>query len=116
MTPAIRLPPRRALQQKWYRREVKFPEVTQVPGCWHYKTGKPCDMYGSVVWFKKAFKIPAEWNKGRVWINIGGVKPSADIWFNDIHLGFTVSLPHADQNGRHRSGQARARRTRWRSA
>ena len=26
-----------------------------------------------------------------MWLNIGGVKPSADIWLNGAHLGFTLS-------------------------
>jgi hypothetical protein len=89
--PGYTLATTKSFSQKWYQPEVKFPEVTQVPGCWHYKTGKPCDAYGSVVWFKKTFKISATWNKGRVWLNIGGVKPSADIWLNGTHLGFTLS-------------------------
>jgi beta-galactosidase len=89
--PGHTLPNTKSFAEKWYRQEVKFPEVTQVPGCWHYKTGKPCDRYGSVTWFKKTFRIPADWKSGRVWLNIGGVKPSADIWLNDAHLGFTLT-------------------------
>jgi beta-galactosidase len=89
--PGYTLATTKSFEQKWYQRDVKFPDVTQVPGCWHYKTGKHCDSYGSVVWFKKTFPIPATWTKGRIWLQIGGVKPSADIWLNDAHLGFTLS-------------------------
>ena len=62
--PGYTLATTKSFAQKWYQPEVKFPEVTQVPGCWHYKTGKPCDAYGSVVWFKKTFKIPADLEQG----------------------------------------------------
>ena len=79
------------LKQKWYQRNVTFPKVTQVPGCWHYNTGGSCDVNGSVVWFKKTFTVPAAWSQGRVWLHVGGVKPAADIWFNGAHLGFTRS-------------------------
>jgi hypothetical protein len=80
----------KGLAEKWFRREVGFAEVTRVPGCWHYKTGKHCP-YRDVVWFKKTFTIPAAWNQGHTWLHIGGVKPAADIWLNETFLGHTVT-------------------------
>ena len=71
-------------------RDVRFSAARRVPGCWHYKTGEHCP-YNNVVWFKRAFRIPAEWNRGRIWLHVGGVKPAAAIWLNDVYLGNTVT-------------------------
>ena len=97
----------KGMEEKWYQRDVKFPDVTQVPGCWHYKTGKPCDSYGSVVWFKKTFQIPATWNKGRVWLQVGGGQAVGGYLAERRARGFHCQFPVADQDGHQRLGQVR---------
>jgi len=83
-------------EQKWHRTAVKFTQTIQVPGCWQAQgfgaetaAMKSCSKDDG--WYKKTVTVPKEWQGRKVWLHIGGVKPAADVWVNDQHLGFTRS-------------------------
>ena len=48
--------------------------------------------YTGTGWYGKAFSVPPEWAGSRVWLNFGGVHPSAEVWLNGVRLGYN-NLP-----------------------
>ncbi len=81
----------------------QFTDKIEVPGTWQgqgfggddvelpWNNGLPARTlratYTGTAWYSKRFKIPDEWQRLRVWLNFGGVHPSADVWLNGIKLG-----------------------------
>lgn len=89
-------PERKGQQQKWHSATVPFADTIQVPGCWQaqgFGVETAAMKFFSVDdgWYKRTFTVPNDWQGGEVWLNIGGVKPAADVWVNDRHIGFTAS-------------------------
>ena len=89
-------PERKGQEQKWHSATVQFAETVRVPGCWQAQgfgaeTGAMKFFSVDDGWYKRTFTVPNDWQGGEVWLNIGGVKPAADVWVNDQHIGFTAS-------------------------
>jgi len=43
--------------------------------------------YKGTGWYFNNFGLPGEWIGKNIWLNFGGVYPSADIWLNGINIG-----------------------------
>jgi hypothetical protein len=83
-------------EQKWQSATIPFAKTIQVPGCWQAQgfgaeTGATKFFSVDDGWYNKTFTVPSDWQGREVWLNIGGVKPAADVWVNDKHIGFTSS-------------------------
>ena len=90
-------------RRAWYRKAGVFSDSVRVPGCWqgqgHGGDGMdvPWDFripartfratYAGTGWYGKRFRVPAHMRGARLWLNFGGVHPSADVWLNGRRLG-----------------------------
>ncbi len=100
----FRLDPQdKGVKLRWFRDNEGFEEKVQVPGCWqgqglgHDGTDTIWDFrlrahvfratYRGTGWYRRTFRVPEEWTGLRVWLNFGGVHPSADIWLNKRKIG-----------------------------
>ena len=90
-------------REHWFRLLDALTDSIHVPGCWqgqsfgHKGTDTPWDFglparvfratYEGTAWYGKRFRVPAEWNGCRIWLNFGGVHPAAEIWLNEKWIG-----------------------------
>lgn len=91
------------VQQGWFADPNVLTEKIQVPGCWqgqgfgHAGKDRIWDFqlsdqvfratYEGTGWYGKLFSLPDDWRGQRIWLNFGGVHPSAEIWLNGKQLG-----------------------------
>ena len=80
----------------------EWAEIT-VPGCWQgqgfgddskdtvWDFGLEAQTfratYKGTGWYTRTFSGPEEWCDKRIWLNFGGVHPSAEVWLNGARLG-----------------------------
>ena len=89
--------------ERWFAQPDRFTETIAVPGSWQgqgFGTDAK-DMvwdfrleartfratYTGTGWYGKCISIPAEWAGQRVFLNFGGVHPSAEVWLDGVRLG-----------------------------
>jgi hypothetical protein len=93
----------RGCKERWFTRPDRLHESIQVPGCWQGQGfgGNGEDMlwdfqlrartyratYTGTGWYARAFTVPTAWQGKAVWLNFGGVHPSADVWVNGERVG-----------------------------
>lgn len=91
------------IEQKWYLYPYALHESVNVPGCWqgqgyggdgrtrHKEIDVPVKTFRATYvgtgWYGKSFTVPDEWKGKRIWLNFGGISPSAQLWLNGIALG-----------------------------
>ncbi|MDD4679487.1 MAG: glycoside hydrolase family 2 TIM barrel-domain containing protein [Clostridia bacterium] len=91
------------LKQKWFLYPYTLLESINVPGCWqgqgfggngttqHKETDVPVQTFKATYvgtgWYGRAFTVPEHWVGKRIWLNFGGISPSAQIWLNGVHIG-----------------------------
>ena len=93
----------RGSEEHWYTRPERLSDTIQVPGCWqgqgfggdgedvlwdfqlHARTFRAT--YTGTGWYGRAFTVPADWQGKQIWLNFGGVHPSAEIWLNGVRIG-----------------------------
>lgn len=96
-------PDDRGRSERWYETAAQLLEEIRVPGCWQGQGfgGDGNDRlwdfnlearvfrstYKGTGWYGRTFRVPAEWTGRRVWLNFGGVHPSAEAWLNGARLG-----------------------------
>lgn len=89
--------------EKWYLCPEIFFESIKVPGCWqgqgfgdnsteyHKEFGIPIKAfqatYEGTGWYAKEFSFKKSSQDERVWLNFGGINPTAEIWLNGVFLG-----------------------------
>ena len=100
----FRLDPQdQGLSQQWQDDLSRLDAQVAVPGCWqgqghgHEGTDRTWDFqiearvyratYKGTGWYGREFPVPVEWRGRRVWLNFGGVHPSAEVWLNGRRLG-----------------------------
>src|SRR5215467_2238810 len=69
------------LEEQWYREDVVFPSLIQVPGCWQAQ-----GFYCHTGWYRMSVPIPETWRGKQVWLRFGGVSYETDVWVNDQHV------------------------------
>lgn len=95
-------PEERGLKERWFS-TAPFLDTIQVPGSWQGQgfggDGKDTvwdfrlqartfrATYIGTGWYGKCFRLPATWQGCRLWLNLGGVHPSAEVWLNGTRLG-----------------------------
>ena len=96
-------PDDRGVQEQWFRKPDVLTQTIDVPGCWQgqgfghdgcdeiwdfqLKTRVFQATYRGTGWYARVFRVPAEWTGQRIWLNFGGVHPSAEAWLNGVRLG-----------------------------
>lgn len=96
-------PDDRGLEERWFQPGVILGDGCHVPGCWqgqgHGGDGKDLiwdfrlqartlrATYTGTGWYGRWFTIPDSWEGRRLWLNFGGVHPSAQVWLNGEPLG-----------------------------
>ncbi|MFA6110394.1 MAG: sugar-binding domain-containing protein [Candidatus Latescibacterota bacterium] len=91
------------LAERWYADPDRLRQTVQVPGSWqgqglgHDGKDQVWDFqirarvfratYTGTGWYARAFAVPAAWASRRVWLNLGGVHPSAEVWVNGVRVG-----------------------------
>ena len=91
------------IENRWYEDPDVYSGKITVPGCWQgqgygddskeapwdlgYRTRAYRASYTGTGWYARYFDIPKDWNGKDIWINFGGIHPSADIWINGIKAG-----------------------------
>ena len=100
----FRLDPKdEGVRRGWFDRPGLLRHWINVPGSWqgqgfgHDGEDEVWDFrlparvfratYKGTGWYGKRFRVPAIWRGSRLWINFGGVHPSADIWLNGRKIG-----------------------------
>ena len=92
----------RGLKMGWHE-GGSLGERVSVPGCWQGQghggdgTDEIWDFrlrarvfratYSGTGWYARNFSLPPDWEGRRVWLNFGGVHPSADVWVNGVKAG-----------------------------
>jgi hypothetical protein len=88
----------------WYEPSQRFPDRIQVPGTWQAQGfGKretvpaparqigsevgPQTQYLGTAWYKRSVLVPNLWPSQKVWLSIGAVNPSAEVWVNGKPAG-----------------------------
>ena len=90
------------LAERWFEHGL-FADEIEVPGNWQGQgfgssgTETVWDFrldvrslratYTGTGWYAKRFSLPARWGGARVWLNFGGVHPTAEVWLNGVKLG-----------------------------
>ena len=91
------------LSARWFSDVERFEETIQVPGCWQGQGFGDDGLdtvwdfrlsartfratYTGTGWYAKMFNVPIEWEGQRIWLNFGGIHPSAEVWLNGVRLG-----------------------------
>lgn len=96
-------PDERGLTERWFADPNVLGNPIEVPGSWqgqgyggdgtdtvwdftlHARTLRAT--YTGTGWYGRMLTIPGDWAGRRVWLNFGGVFPSAEIWLDGVRLG-----------------------------
>ncbi len=93
-------PDDRGASERWFAPDVTYEREITVPGCWDAQgVGEPTDkMWHNAIgvgWYRRDFEPPALWQGRRVWLVVGGVHRSAQVWVNGQAVGEHVGYPVA---------------------
>jgi beta-galactosidase/beta-glucuronidase len=92
------------LEQNWFSVQESFPQSILVPFSFESKLSGIWDRsFHSCVWYRRSFKVPADWSGRRVLLNFGAVDYRATVWVNGIvvamheggHTPFTCDITGA---------------------
>jgi len=78
--------------EKWFTGRVAFTNTIRVPGAWQaqgYGTDgdKLRHNYEGKAWYKRQVRLPKAAPGQRLFLCVGGVHRSAEVWVNGDHLG-----------------------------
>ncbi|NLF00242.1 MAG: hypothetical protein GX601_04610, partial [Anaerolineales bacterium] len=90
------------LAERWFEHGM-FAEEIQVPGSWQGQGFGDTTLetiwdfrldvralratYTGTGWYSRRFTLPPRWQDARLWLNFGGVHPTAQVWLNGVCLG-----------------------------
>ena len=96
-------PEDRGLAERWFADPTMLAETISVPGSWQAQGfGGDGEVqvrdfrlmartfratYEGTGWYGRHFRPPAQWQGGRLWLNFGGVHPTAEVWLDGRRLG-----------------------------
>jgi len=91
------------VEERWFEKPEMLKDRIRVPGCWQgqgygndaleeiwdfkIKARIYQATYQGTAWYGYNFHVPAGWRNQRVWLNFGGVHPSADVFLNGLQIG-----------------------------
>lgn len=78
------------LKEKWFlnQHEKNFDKKILVPFCFQSKlSGIYDNSFHDIVWYKRNFHIPEDFNSKKVFINFGAVDYFCDVYLNDQYVG-----------------------------
>ncbi len=98
----FRMDPRdEGLSERWFGAHAQYPDRIGVPGNWQAQGfGKPRGHlrhdYRGLAWYRRAVRVPAAWAGKRIWLHLGGVASSADVFVNGQGVGLAEDFltPH----------------------
>ncbi len=65
--------------------DLPVGEPISVPGCWEAQITEP---YGIVTaWYVREFKVPADWDEGRLVLRFGAVMYDCEVFLNSSRIG-----------------------------
>jgi len=96
-------PDDRGVGERWFADASALTERIAVPGCWqgqgfgHAGKDEVADFrlqarvfqatYTGTGWYAQTFRPLPDWRGKRLWLNFGGVYPTAEVWLNGARLG-----------------------------
>lgn len=98
-------PTDQGMKERWFDAHAAWTDEITVPGCWQgqgfgsttqkephnelkqLRVNAFRATYTGTGWYERRFSTPAEWKTQRVWLNFGGVYPTAEVWLNGVKLG-----------------------------
>ena len=96
-------PEDRGIDERWFDDPAALTDRVRVPGCWQGqgRGGDGVDRvwdfrlearvfratYRGAGWYGRTFRPAPAWKGERIWIGVGGVHPSAELWLNGHRLG-----------------------------
>jgi beta-galactosidase/beta-glucuronidase len=76
------------LAAKWYLRQEAFSRQILVPfSCEAARSGIADRSFHPCVWYRRQFRIPADWEGSRILLNFGAVDYRASVWINGSLVG-----------------------------
>ncbi|UPM55060.1 glycoside hydrolase family 2 protein [Gottfriedia acidiceleris] len=76
-------------KQKWYKNNCTFDKEIEVPFAYQSKlSGINDSTFHDVVWYKREFEIPENWNGKNVILHFGAVDYRAWVYVNEQFVGF----------------------------
>lgn len=83
------------VNEAWYRSDVPFDEQVTVPGTWQAQgIGEPDGLvktqYIGTGWYRRTVTLPDYHTGHRVWLKIGAVHPSCDVYVNGQLAGHVL--------------------------
>ena len=72
--------------QGWARPGVPFDRELAVPMPWQ-AADPSLRQYAGVAWYRRAFRVPAEWRAAEVAVRFGAVDYEARVWLNGQAIG-----------------------------
>ncbi|NJM06894.1 glycoside hydrolase family 2 [Candidatus Gracilibacteria bacterium] len=82
-------PDHTGMAERWFRAQAAdFEQTISVPFPWQSERSGIADTaYRGVVWYRRNFVVPSNWQGQRIFLNFGAVDYSARVWVNDQLLG-----------------------------
>ena len=77
---------------RWFAADVAFSDKIQVPGNWQSQGFGPSHAhlrhdYQGKAWYRRTLTAPTAWAGKRVWLCLGGVTNTADVYVNGVKIG-----------------------------
>ena len=74
------------LAEGWSDPDVPFDRTLVVPLPWQ-AADSTLRKYAGVVWYRRTFDVPGDWDGGALAIRFGAVDYRADLWVNGTPVG-----------------------------
>jgi len=76
----------------WFSADVPYPDRIVVPGNWQAQGfGEPRRHlrhdYQGKAWYRRSVELPADWAGRRIWLHLGGVTNTAEVFVNGRNVG-----------------------------
>ncbi len=78
----------KGMEEHWEKDPARFDKTIEVPFCPESKlSGLAYTDFITAEWYRRRFKIPAEWKGSRVFLRFGGVYYESRVWLNGEEVG-----------------------------
>ena len=91
------------VEGRWFEKPEILKDIIRVPGCWQgqgygndgleeiwdfkIKARIYQATYQGTAWYGYNFRVKEDWRNQKIWLNFGGVHPSADVFLNGRTIG-----------------------------